>query len=393
MVSNAGVFSRDDGPVTTIDEAVFDRVLDVNLRGMFLCCKYAFPEIVRSGGGAAVLTSSTGATIGSPTTAYGTSKGGVLGLMRSLAMQYAAKGIRVNAILPGPIDTPLLKAAVPRAAPPTPAHAVCSAGWPTPPSPPRSSPSSPPMRPATSRAKASSSTAASTPPNSLLALFLRGLREGSPAALYWRGYWKEQAMPDIDVFEAIRTLRAVRQYRTDPVPEDALRAILEAGTRGPSAINRQPWKFIAVTGEAERRIVAEHYYRAGQENRGDASARRYSAGGSPKILGEAWEFATKGIHDVPAFIVVCLTERKALDSVLQGVQLMMLTARVFGLGTIFTTLHRRVEESLKRGLGIPDDVEVPCIIPVGYPVKPFGETRRLPVEAVAYRDRWERAYP
>ena len=112
LVSNAGVFSRDDGPVTTIDEAVFDRVLDVNLRGMFLCCKYAFPEIVRSGGGAAVLTSSTGATIGSPTTAYGTSKGGVLGLMRSLAMQYAAKGIRVNAILPGPIDTPLLKAAV-----------------------------------------------------------------------------------------------------------------------------------------------------------------------------------------------------------------------------------------------------------------------------------------
>ncbi len=112
LVSNAGVFSRDDGPVTTIDEAVFDRVLDVNLRGMFLCCKYAFPEIVKSGGGAAVLTSSTGATIGSPTTAYGTSKGGVLGLMRSLAMQYAAKGIRVNAILPGPIDTPLLKAAV-----------------------------------------------------------------------------------------------------------------------------------------------------------------------------------------------------------------------------------------------------------------------------------------
>ena len=112
LISNAGVFSHDDGPVTTIDEAVFDRVLDVNLRGMFLCCKYAFPEIVRSGGGAAVLTSSVGATIGSPTTAYGTSKGGVLALMRSLAMQYAAKGIRVNAILPGPIDTPLLQAAV-----------------------------------------------------------------------------------------------------------------------------------------------------------------------------------------------------------------------------------------------------------------------------------------
>ena len=200
-------------------------------------------------------------------------------------------------------------------------------------------------------------------------------------------------MSDIDAFEAIRTLHAVRHYRTDPVPEEALRAILDAGTRGPSAINRQPWKFIAVTGKAERMIVAEHYHRAGLENRGDASARRYAEGASPKILAEAWEFATKGIYDVPAFIVVCLTEKNALDSVLQGVQLMMLTARLHGLGTIFTTLHRRVEESLKRGLGIPEGVEAPCIIPVGYPVKPFGETRRLPVAAVAYRDRWGRAYP
>ena len=200
-------------------------------------------------------------------------------------------------------------------------------------------------------------------------------------------------MPDIDVFEAIRTLRAVRQYRTDPVPEEALRAILEAGTRGPSAINRQPWKFIAVTGEAERKVVADHYQLAGEQTRVDASAQRYMAGSSPKILAEAGEFARKGIYDVPAFIVVCLTEKDALDSVLQGVQLMMLTARVYGLGTIFTTLHRRVEESLKRGLGIPEDVEVPCIIPVGYPVKPFGETRRQPVEAVAYRDRWNHAYP
>lgn len=109
LISNAGIFSRHDGPITSVDEDVFDRILDVNLRGMFLCSKYAFPEILKSGGGSAVLTSSIGATLGSPTTAYGTSKGGVLGLMRSLAMQYTVRGIRVNAILPGPIDTPMME--------------------------------------------------------------------------------------------------------------------------------------------------------------------------------------------------------------------------------------------------------------------------------------------
>ena len=109
LISTAGLFSRHDGPITSIEEEVFDRILDVNLRGMFLCSKYAFPEILKSGGGSAVLTSSIGATLGSPTTAYGTSKGGVLGLMRSLAMQYTPKGVRVNAILPGPTDTPMME--------------------------------------------------------------------------------------------------------------------------------------------------------------------------------------------------------------------------------------------------------------------------------------------
>lgn len=202
---------------------------------------------------------------------------------------------------------------------------------------------------------------------------------------------KGAGMANIDVFEAIQTLRGVRRYRVDPVPEAAIRTILEAGTRGPSAINQQPWRFIAVTG-AGCKTVATHYQKAWLMNRQDGTTANSATRGDPKILAEAEEFATKGIHDVPVFIIVCLTRANALDSVLQGVQLMMLAARALELGTLFTTLHRRVENEIKTHLGIPDGIEVPCIIPVGYPVKPFGPTSRLPLEKVAYRNRWGEPY-
>ncbi len=108
LFNNAGMYARNDTRITKLEDSVFDRVIDVNLKGMFLAAKYALPEIVKSGGGAVVMTSSIGALIGGPTTAYATSKGGVLALMRSVALEYAAKGVRANAILPGPVDTPIM---------------------------------------------------------------------------------------------------------------------------------------------------------------------------------------------------------------------------------------------------------------------------------------------
>lgn len=107
LLSNAGIYSGQDQRITDIEEEVFDQVIDVNLKGMFLCCKYALPVIGRQGGGSAILVSSSAALVGTATTAYSTSKGGVLSLARSLARQFGERGVRVNAVLPGPIDTPI----------------------------------------------------------------------------------------------------------------------------------------------------------------------------------------------------------------------------------------------------------------------------------------------
>ncbi len=112
LYNNAGIMPTDDGSVTDISEAVWDRVLDVNLKSAFLCSKYVIPYMVKQGQGSIVNIASFVAFMGCtvPQDAYTTSKGGLLALTKSLAVQYGRHNIRCNAICPGPIETPLLRA-------------------------------------------------------------------------------------------------------------------------------------------------------------------------------------------------------------------------------------------------------------------------------------------
>ncbi len=111
LYNNAGIFPDEDGSVADMDEAVYERVLDVNLRGVMLCCKYGVPELIRAGGGSIVNVASFVALMGCtvPQDAYTASKGAVLSLTQSLAVQYGRHKVRANAICPGPIETPLLR--------------------------------------------------------------------------------------------------------------------------------------------------------------------------------------------------------------------------------------------------------------------------------------------
>ena len=112
VFNGAGISGRQlgDGPVDICTEGAWDAVLDANLKSAFLCSKYAIPALRRGGGGAIVNLSSVLGLVGSdlfPTHAYAASKGAIVALTRAMAVAYAADGIRVNAICPGLIDTPM----------------------------------------------------------------------------------------------------------------------------------------------------------------------------------------------------------------------------------------------------------------------------------------------
>jgi NAD(P)-dependent dehydrogenase (short-subunit alcohol dehydrogenase family) len=110
LYNNAGVMMSADGSVDTTDESVWDTTLAINVKGVAFGCKFGVPAMIASGGGSIINVASFVAWLGAATsqTAYTASKGAVLAMTREIAVEYARKGIRCNALCPGPIDTPLL---------------------------------------------------------------------------------------------------------------------------------------------------------------------------------------------------------------------------------------------------------------------------------------------
>ncbi|HYN69112.1 MAG TPA: glucose 1-dehydrogenase [Candidatus Eisenbacteria bacterium] len=110
LYNNAGIMPQADHSVIDTSVEDWDRVMAVNVRGVFLGCKYAIPKMVEQGSGSVINISSFVALVGcsNPQDAYTASKGAVLALTKSLAVQFAPQGVRTNAICPGPVETPLL---------------------------------------------------------------------------------------------------------------------------------------------------------------------------------------------------------------------------------------------------------------------------------------------
>jgi NAD(P)-dependent dehydrogenase (short-subunit alcohol dehydrogenase family) len=111
LYNNAGIMPDEDTSVVETSEATWERVLDVNLKSIFLTCKHGIPHMIEAGGGSVINIASFVALMGCtvPQDAYTASKGGVLSLTRSLAVQYGPQGVRANALCPGPILTPLME--------------------------------------------------------------------------------------------------------------------------------------------------------------------------------------------------------------------------------------------------------------------------------------------
>ena len=111
LFNNAGISPSDDDSILETGLEAWERVQNVNLKSVYLCCKYGIPYLLERGGGSIINTASFVAVTGAATSqiSYTASKGGVLALSRELGVEFARRGIRVNALCPGPVNTPLLQ--------------------------------------------------------------------------------------------------------------------------------------------------------------------------------------------------------------------------------------------------------------------------------------------
>ncbi len=110
LYNNAGIMPADDASVLDTEPDAFQRVQDVNVRGVYLCCKHGIPRLLERGGGSVINVASFVALVGAATSqiSYTASKGAVLSMSRELSVEFARRGVRVNALCPGPVETPLL---------------------------------------------------------------------------------------------------------------------------------------------------------------------------------------------------------------------------------------------------------------------------------------------
>ncbi len=110
LYNNAGISPEDDASILETEPDAWDRVQGVNTKGVYLCCKYGIPYLLERGGGSVINVASFVALVGAATSqiSYSASKGAVLSMSRELGVQFARQGVRVNALCPGPVETPLL---------------------------------------------------------------------------------------------------------------------------------------------------------------------------------------------------------------------------------------------------------------------------------------------
>ena len=211
----------------------------------------------------------------------------------------------------------------------------------------------------------------------------------------------------MELYEAMKTLRAVRRLRPDPIPDDVLRRVLEAATWAPSGGNVQPWRLVVVTDATKKAALGELY---------SARWRAYS-GGHRAMLADAPEeiraknermigagdYLAEHFAETPAVLIHCFNpkglavtddEQDRLSvvggaSIYPAIENLLLACRNEGLGCVLTTLLCEVESEVRALLAIPDPWYTAAAIPIGYPVGGgHGAISRRPVEKMVFADGW-----
>ena len=200
-----------------------------------------------------------------------------------------------------------------------------------------------------------------------------------------------------EVFEIMGTTRSMRRLKPDPVPDELIHKILEAGACAANGGNTQKWRFLVVKDPAIKKAVQVWYKKAFDEVVGPRYASSAPPPGSTpdryKRQHGAVEYLTEHYHEAPVWIVACLEDgpnpnRSAGASVYPAVQNMLLACRALGLGSTLTTRHLQFEKETESALGLPPGVHSYAILPIGWPMGKFGPTGRGKMADFVYGDTY-----
>jgi nitroreductase len=206
---------------------------------------------------------------------------------------------------------------------------------------------------------------------------------------------------DPGLFQTIYTTRALRRFRPDPVPDDLLYQVIDAGLRGATGGARQIARFVIVRDEAKKRQIGEWYWNVWREYGKQYVDDPASIDRLPRqmrLVVRSTDHLARHLAETPVllFVVAPKSEQPggAAGSIFPAIQNMLLSIRALGLGSVVTTFHRRHEAAVCALLGIPDTYETHAMLPVGFPTDKQGPVRRpLSVRRVAFLDGWEQPWP
>jgi nitroreductase len=210
-------------------------------------------------------------------------------------------------------------------------------------------------------------------------------------------------MAEPGIFEIMYSTRAMRRLKPDPIPEDVLKKIIDAGIRAPSGGNAQDWAFVLVRDADLKRFIRDYYWNTWQQirARGDFSATNLPPP-QQRMMNAVSDLAAN-MDEAPAILLACVKKEYApiaamnnprgstlavYGTIFPAVQNILLACRALGVGATLTTIHSFFEDALKQKIGIPETMEVAALIPMGYPQGKFGPVSRRPVEEVIHWDRW-----
>ena len=212
----------------------------------------------------------------------------------------------------------------------------------------------------------------------------------------------ESKATDAKLFDTIYSLRSMRRLKPDPIPEDVLRKIVEAGIHAPSGGNRQDWGFILVRDPELKLFIRDRYRDAQQKSRASQPPINELPPPRQRAI-KASIYLSDHMHEAPVILLACSAKEYPAwaqvqnqrgstatvhGSIYPAVQNILLACRAYGIGSVLTTTHFFFEEELKKKAGVPDNMEIAALLPMGYPRGKFGKTTRKPVDEVLYWDRW-----